>query len=101
MTQTILQHIKSVMMCEELTIGLAISEDSLCVLDEERGNCGSMSPSSQADDVQKANKKILLYINSIRDNCRTVTPAQISKELGFSQEFIESILIANGFQEDY
>ncbi len=101
MTQSIFQHIKAAMMCEELTIGLTISEDSLCVLDEERGNGGAMSPSAQFDDIQKANKKILNYINSIRDTQRVVTPAQISKELGFSQEFVETILIANGFQEDY
>ncbi len=101
MTQSILQHIKAAMMCEELIIGLAISEESLCVLDEERGNCGIMSPSAQMDDIQKANEKILNYINSIRNTQRVVTPTQISKELGYSQDFVEIILIANGFQEDY
>lgn len=101
MTQTILQHIKSAMMCEELYIGLAISEESLNLIDEKRDNCGEMSLTSQVDDIRKANEKILIYINSIRNKQRIVTPAQISKQLGFSQDFVESILIANGFQEDY
>lgn len=57
MNQNILQQIKATMMCEELTIGLAISEESLCIIDEERDNCGAMSPSAQVDDIQKANKK--------------------------------------------
>lgn len=98
---TIIQHIKAVMMCEELTLSLAISEDALCVMDEERDNCGAMSPSAQVDDIQKANKKILNYILSIKDKQRTITPAQISIELGYSKDFVETILIANGFQEDY
>ena len=101
MTQNILQHIKAVKMCEELGIELAISEEALSIKDEERGNCGTMSPSSEVTDIQKANKKILLYIDSIRDKQRIITPAQISKELGFSKDFVESILIANGFKEDY
>lgn len=100
MINNIYQHIKAVLMCEELGIELAISEDSLCILNEKRGNCGAMSLSAQVDDIQKANEKILNYIDSIRGKQRIVTPAQISQKLGYSQNFIETILIANGFKED-
>ena len=100
MTQTILQIIKASMMCEELIVNLDINEEDLCILNEKRDNCGAMSISAQVDDIQKANKKILLYIDSIRDKQRVITPAQISIELGYSKEFIETILIANGFLED-
>lgn len=99
----IIDIIKAATMCEELVTALSISEELLILTEEkkENCNCGRMSPSAQADDIQKANKKILLYIGSIKDKQRTITPAEISKKLGFSQDFIETILIANGFQEDY
>lgn len=97
---TIFNHIKATMMCTVVTSRLSDYEDSLSIIDEERDNCGIMSNLTQANDVIKANEKILLYIDSLRGKQRVVTPAQISKDLGYSQDFIESILIANGFQED-
>lgn len=65
--------------------------------DNNLDNCGTMD---QAKDIERANKKILEHIDSLRGKQRVVTPAQISKELGMSEEFIESILIANGFGVD-
>lgn len=88
------------MMCIDASIALAIDEESLITIDEERGNQGIMSPSTEANDIMKANKKILIYIDSIKDKQRIITPAQLSKELGISEVFIENILIANGFEED-
>lgn len=96
----ITQHIKQALVCGELSISLSDHEEALCILDEKRDNCGMMSPSTQVNDIQKANEKILLYIDSLREKQRCVTPAQISKDLGYSQDFVEAILIANGFQED-
>lgn len=100
MTYDIYQHITSSMMCIDTIAALAIHEESLTIIDEERENQGMMSPSTEANDIVKANEKILLYINSISSKQKIVTPAQISKELGMSEIFIENILIANGFQED-
>ena len=97
----IIDSILANMMCIEAGTLLNINEESLILLDEERENCAEMSPISQMDDIRKANEKILLYIDSIKDKQRTITPAQISIELGMSKDFVESILLANGFEEDY
>ena len=97
----IYQYITSTMMCMSSVAALAINEDTLTMIDEERDNCGTMSPSTEANDIIKANEKILIYIDSLRDKQRIITPNQLSKELGMSEIFIENILIANGFEEDY
>ena len=95
-----IQHIKAIIACEEAALRLAIHEESLNMIQSIEGNCGAMSPLSEANDIKNANEKILLYIDSIRDKQRTITPSQISKELGMSQDFIEAMLIANGFEGD-
>ena len=97
----IIDSILANMMCIEAETTLAINEKSLILSDEEKDNRAVMSPISQMDDIRKANNRILLYIDSIKDKQRTITPAQISIELGMSKEFVETILLANGFQEDY
>ncbi len=94
------QHITAAMMCIESVTALSINEESLTTTDDEKDNSGIMSPATEANDIIKANKKILLYIDSLRDKQRIITPAQISKVLGMSEVFIENILIANGFEED-
>jgi hypothetical protein len=99
--KNIFQHIESAMMCLESVKALAINEDALTIIDSERDNEGMMSPSSEANDIIKANKKILTYIDSLNGKQRIITPAQLSKELGMSELFIEGMLIANGFEEDY
>jgi len=97
----IYQHIKATMMCVESVAELIVDEELLITIDESRDNCGIMSPHAEAEDIMKANEKILLYISSISDKQRIITPNQLSKELGMSAAFIENILIANGFEEDY
>ncbi len=97
---SVIQIIKSSLFCKELDEELGFREEQLTLIDDLTDNCGTLSPSTEEDDIKKANKKILLYINSLKGKQRCVTPSQISKELGYSQNFIESILISNGFEED-
>lgn len=68
--------------------------------DNDLDNCGMMDQSSVFKDLERANRKILDYINSLRGKQRAVTPTQIAEELGMSSVFVESILIANGFEMD-
>ncbi len=87
-------------MCSDSIEALYLSEDTMTMVDGERDNCGIMSPYTQILDMQKANEKILSYIDSIVGKQTVITSSQISKELGISQGFVEAILIANGFEEN-
>lgn len=95
-----LQIIKASLFCDDVDKRLSLHEESLTEIDDQRENGGRLSPSAEANDIKEGNKKILLYIDSLRGKQRCVTPDQISKDLGYSKNFIESILMANGFQED-
>lgn len=68
--------------------------------DNNLDNCGMMDKASVFQDLERANRKILDYINSLRGKQVLVTPNQIAEELGMSSEFVESMLIANGFETE-
>lgn len=96
----ILTELTAENMCRVSSMMLQNSEEAITESNNNLDNCGMMSPDTIFKDLERANIKILDYINSLRGKQRAVTPIQIAEELGMSSTFVESILIANGFEMD-